>query len=274
MPLNILKCFRLKFGISMHQINIIDNSSNGNATLSQLIGKAVINILYTIPKAEDNYIQTARDNLRASSENTQTNIDTLLTKIFYHQIHDIGTSRMLPQCPREQEMFDRMYLPVLTARRNDALRLTRTTRQIYESMRDQLIRARDRYRDIDTEYKALLLRATLNPRKFEMDISLQSMSSIQTDQHTTECPICYEPQSEENVITTNCEHGYCYPCLNRYMETVQVDISSVKIPTCAMCRTNIVGLVFKNVDNMNNIGKKFCENYNPVVIDQEPAVVV
>ncbi len=46
-----------------------------------------------------------------------------------------------------------------------------------------------------------------------------------------ECSICLSKISNENLCITNCNHKYCYRCLNKWIEKNKA--------TCPYCRTTI-----------------------------------
>jgi hypothetical protein len=108
------------------------------------------------------------------------------------------------------------------------------------------------------------------PRKFEISTSLTTTTTTTTTTATTtaipptiECPICYDNITHENVVTTNCCHQYCAPCLTGSFDNVQTH--KTKIPICALCREPTKSLKF----NCAEIRKTFQTKYLEVEEEEE-----
>jgi hypothetical protein len=61
-----------------------------------------------------------------------------------------------------------------------------------------------------------------------------------------ECVICYETKEIKNFVTVNCGHNFCVCCIKR-------TINHSEELKCALCRTKIVSLQFRD--------KEICENF-------------
>jgi hypothetical protein len=53
-----------------------------------------------------------------------------------------------------------------------------------------------------------------------------------------ECPLCYDNFDNVDGVCTNCDHAYCKPCFEKFVNS----LDKTKTPTCPMCRTNIIEL--------------------------------
>ena len=96
------------------------------------------------------------------------------------------------------------------------------------------------------------------PRKFDISTSLIKAITATTTATTTptiDCPICYDKIAHENVVTTNCSHQYCAPCLTGSFDNVQAH--QTKMPICALCREPTKSLKF----NCAEIRKTFQTKY-------------
>ena len=68
-----------------------------------------------------------------------------------------------------------------------------------------------------------------------------------------ECAICYDDGIKNiNFIKLNCNHNFCNLCLKKLIENTQNNMK----PCCALCRTEIKTLTFKD----ENIKNEFCKN--------------
>jgi hypothetical protein len=82
------------------------------------------------------------------------------------------------------------------------------------------------------------------PRKFDIDMVEALPASTSESTGPSDCPICYDVHTHEKLITTNCNHKFCSPCLVRSFDVLIA--TSSKHPTCAMCREPISKLTFHN----------------------------
>lgn len=69
------------------------------------------------------------------------------------------------------------------------------------------------------------------------------------DTQAIECPLCYDNFDNVDGVCTNCDHGYCRPCFEKFVNS----LNKTKKPTCPMCRTNIIEIKTGNSDTMNAI---------------------
>ena len=68
-----------------------------------------------------------------------------------------------------------------------------------------------------------------------------------------ECPICFNETLSENLITTNCNHIYCYDCFNKWLIKDKT--------TCPICRINIDFFEYNNKNyKLHIIEKKIINN--------------
>ena len=84
----------------------------------------------------------------------------------------------------------------------------------------------------------------IEPRKFDIDMVEALPASTSESTGPSDCPICYDVHTHEKLITTNCNHKFCSPCLVRSFDVLIA--TSSKHPTCAMCREPISKLTFHN----------------------------
>jgi len=104
------------------------------------------------------------------------------------------------------------------------------------------------------------------PRKLNIDM-VEDLSDDSTI--TSDCPICYDAHTPEKLITTNCNHKFCSPCLVRSFDVLIA--TSSKHPTCAMCREPIRKLIFNNNPViLMEMKDKFCKQIgNEVEVEVE-----
>jgi hypothetical protein len=67
----------------------------------------------------------------------------------------------------------------------------------------------------------------------------------------TECLICYDEKPILSFDTTNCGHTFCHECICRHLD------SSKNGPTCPSCRTIVETLEVKDVENYDDIIKRY-----------------
>lgn len=63
--------------------------------------------------------------------------------------------------------------------------------------------------------------------------------SINVTISSDECPICFEVLTQDNITKTNCNHIYCFNCINQLIENNNIN--------CSLCRTEV-----KNYKNKND----------------------
>ena len=119
----------------------------------------------------------------------------------------------------------------------------------------------------------------IEPRKFDIDMvealpastsTSASESESESESESTgpsDCPICYDAHTPEKLITTNCNHKFCSPCLARSFDVLIA--TSSKHPTCAMCREPISKLTFHNNPViLMEMKDKFCKQIgNEVAVE-------
>ena len=69
-----------------------------------------------------------------------------------------------------------------------------------------------------------------------------------------ECPICFKEIIDNNACFTNCNHIFCYECLNKWFNKKRVD--------CPMCRSSILFFSHNNEKNRIIIIKNESNNQN------------
>ena len=76
--------------------------------------------------------------------------------------------------------------------------------------------------------------------KFTINKSIETLDEIKSTE-LCECAICYEDGLQnKNFITLNCEHKFCKDCFKGSLSHTPL---SQEIPTCALCRTEILSIV-------------------------------
>ena len=122
------------------------------------------------------------------------------------------------------------------------------------------------------------------PRKFDIDMvealpastCVSDASESESESESTgpsDCPICYDAHTPEKLITTNCNHKFCSPCLVRSFDVLIA--TSSKHPTCAMCREPISKLTFNNNPAiLMEMKNKFCKPIGNVIQVEVEAVEV
>jgi hypothetical protein len=98
------------------------------------------------------------------------------------------------------------------------------------------------YDNVENELNQFIENINIEPRKFDINMVEASVDNDSTK--ANDCPICYDAHTPENLITTNCNHTFCSPCLSKSFEVVRK--TSSKHPICAMCRGSIHELTFNN----------------------------
>jgi len=55
-----------------------------------------------------------------------------------------------------------------------------------------------------------------------------------TNNHSCSCPICFEDLTDGSVVETNCNHLFCYSCIEK-----QINYHKNKDKYCGLCRSKI-----------------------------------
>ena len=66
------------------------------------------------------------------------------------------------------------------------------------------------------------------------------------------CLVCFEIINANSRIITNCEHVYCRPCINKWMQT-----QSGKDVTCPFCRVLLNKLFYINENSASSISDEY-----------------
>jgi len=66
-----------------------------------------------------------------------------------------------------------------------------------------------------------------------------------------ECIVCLDEKSAIHFDTTNCGHSFCHSCICHHLDT------SKNGPTCPSCRTMIHTLAVKDIENYDDIVKRY-----------------
>lgn len=101
---------------------------------------------------------------------------------------------------------------------------------------------------------------TLRPpqRKFNIRTMMLCRETSEELKELKECPICLSDEIKyADILTTNCKHIYCKPCLANYFKSLNRKPLTT-IPKCPMCRTDIKTLEIKDPEIYKEINKKFC----------------
>ena len=134
---------------------------------------------------------------------------------------------------------------------------------------------------VEEELNQYVENMNIEPRKFDIDMvealpdsTCVSDASESATASEIDCPICYDAHTPEKLITTNCNHKFCSPCLARSFDVLIA--TSSKHPTCAMCREPISKLTFHNNPTiLMEMKDKFCKPIgNEVEVEIEAVEVV
>jgi len=97
-----------------------------------------------------------------------------------------------------------------------------------------------------------------NETPLPRDSKFSFVSKLEKTNDTEEicdCAICYDDDIKNiNFVKLNCNHKFCNTCLKKSIESTQNN----KTPCCALCRTEIKILTFKD-ENIKNEFCKFCK---------------
>ena len=67
------------------------------------------------------------------------------------------------------------------------------------------------------------------------------------------CIICYNKKITNNSTPNNCNHEFCYRCLNQWYK---IDSDSFGVARCPICRTYFTKIIKKKIYNNNPIPKR------------------
>lgn len=97
--------------------------------------------------------------------------------------------------------------------------------------------------------QSILIDSNVNENENKFCIKIQNdMNEKMTE--VIECSICYDTTNETQNVRLNCGHEYCGKCIINSLKLCATDI-----PSCAMCRTEIVNIKCKN----NEIKEELCK---------------
>lgn len=72
---------------------------------------------------------------------------------------------------------------------------------------------------------------------------------------TIECPLCLDEKKQIDIDTTNCGHTFCHECICKHID------SKIGISSCPLCRTHIYSLEVKDIENYNDIERRYSALY-------------
>ena len=117
---------------------------------------------------------------------------------------------------------------------------------------------------VENELNQFVENMNIESRKFDIDM-VEDLSDDSAS--ASDCPICYDAHTPEKLITTNCNHKFCNPCLVRSFDVLIA--TSSKHPTCAMCREPISKLAFNNNPViLMEMQEKFCKQRSNEVVEE------
>jgi len=102
-------------------------------------------------------------------------------------------------------------------------------------------------------------------RKYNIN-SVMNTEKTENQETDCDCPICYDNINSKDIVSTNCNHKLCVPCLSRYFDSLNQYAN--KQPVCSLCRTSVNQLTFNNEEHLANINDKYCIDSN-LEVDQE-----
>jgi hypothetical protein len=98
------------------------------------------------------------------------------------------------------------------------------------------------------EYSASHIRTLTTPMLYNLSVpqpstktQLRELSVIHkpvSEEHPAnyDCPICYDTHDTNDIIFTNCKHGYCFQCITLHANAIKDNSDP---PSCPCCRTTI-----------------------------------
>ena len=108
-------------------------------------------------------------------------------------------------------------------------------------------------------------------KQFNIETMMLCTETAKELKKSKECPICLSQEIKcISTITTNCQHTYCSPCLQGYFKSL--NRQPFDEPKCALCRTQIHSLEFKDPELYEEITHKYCEYNIPRIIPEIYAI--
>jgi hypothetical protein len=106
----------------------------------------------------------------------------------------------------------------------------------------------EEYEDIfdEQEEEHIVTNITIEPMLLCLETATQLSALL-------ECVVCLDEKTVMHFDTTNCGHSFCHSCICHHLDT------SKNGPTCPNCRTIIRTLEVKDVDNYEDIVKRYGE---------------
>jgi len=105
--------------------------------------------------------------------------------------------------------------------------------------------------EIETDYENIWN----EPQPIESNTSIEPMMlCLETASELSalmECIVCLDEKTRIHFDTTNCGHSFCHSCICHHLDT------SKNGPTCPNCRTMIRTLEVKDIDNYDDIIKRY-----------------
>ena len=79
--------------------------------------------------------------------------------------------------------------------------------------------------------------------------------TVNADGPSCECPLCYDSISAQDVVYTNCSHGFCGTCIKVFATSIK---DNTKKPSCPMCRAEITELKMGKTEIYIEINEHIC----------------
>ena len=89
-----------------------------------------------------------------------------------------------------------------------------------------------------------------NNKKYSINAIMLCTESESELALKNDCPICYEPTKNIDLINLNCSHRFCGECIKSTLESYNNRNNS---PCCALCRSDITSFEIKNPEIYNSI---------------------
>jgi hypothetical protein len=92
---------------------------------------------------------------------------------------------------------------------------------------------------------------------FIIEITEKIKKTENSDNTNYNCSICLEDDiCKSDIITTNCDHSFCFSCVQKYFKSFLKNSSNNAI--CALCRTEITTLQSTNQKHIIHITNNYC----------------
>jgi len=84
--------------------------------------------------------------------------------------------------------------------------------------------------------------------------------------HDEECNICQNVIEFDDHIITNCDHIFCYKCLDNYL--LRFKNNNMTLISCPCCVSNLDAIVVSSVKNKRNLLSMYGDTESPFKIDE------